>query len=244
MVESSKYTQLKTATPTRLKVLAAIPCYNTELHITDIISQTKKYVDQVIVIDDGSHDNTAEIARAAGALVISHGENKGYGGAIKSCFREAKANSADILVTIDGDGQHEPDEIPRLLAPILQDEADVVIGSRFLSKTDDMPRYRKLGIGIITNLWNFGSKVRVSDSQSGFRAYRKEVFENIILLDKGMSVSIEILEKIRGKGFSVKEVPISCFYGNDSLSFSRKALRHGISVALSIVKIRLMSKMA
>ena len=116
----------------RLKVVAAIPCFNTERLIADVVSGAKKYADQVIVIDDGSHDGTAGAARAAGALVISHGTNKGYGESIKSCFEAAKANAADILVTLDGDGQHNSDDIPKLVTPILNKEADLVIGSRFL----------------------------------------------------------------------------------------------------------------
>ena len=117
---------------TRPKVIAAIPCFNTEPFIADVVFKAKRYVDQVIVIDDGSHDNTAEAARAAGALVINHGANRGYGEAIKSCFEAAEANAAEILVILDGDGQHKPDEIPLLLAPILKGEADLIIGSRFL----------------------------------------------------------------------------------------------------------------
>ena len=119
-----KLTQL-----THPKIVAAIPCFNAEHFIADVVSKAKKYVDGVIVIDDGSHDGTAEVARAAGALVVNHGTNRGYGEAIKSCFETAKANAADVLVILDGDGQHKPDEIPLLLAPILKGEADLIIGS-------------------------------------------------------------------------------------------------------------------
>jgi glycosyltransferase involved in cell wall biosynthesis len=237
----------------RPKVVAAIPCFNTEGSITDVVKRTRRYVDQVIVIDDGSQDGTAEAAKAAGALVINHGINKGYGEAIKSCFQAAKANAADVLVILDGDGQHNPDEIPRLLAPILNNEADLVIGSRFLPQTQQtqrtqrtqgtqrtvMPHYRKFGISVITFLWNFGSRVKVSDSQSGFRAYSKRMFGNIPLSEKGMSVSIEVLEKARRKGAIIKEVPISCLYPPSTLDL--KATRHGLSVALSVVRIRLKS---
>jgi glycosyltransferase involved in cell wall biosynthesis len=115
-----------------VKVLAAIPCFNTEPFIAGVVSRARKYVDLVVVIDDGSYDGTAEVARAAGALVINHDTNRGYGEAIKSCFEAGKINAADVLVTLDGDGQHNPDEIPKLLALILKEEADLVIGSRFL----------------------------------------------------------------------------------------------------------------
>ena len=220
----------------RPKIVAAIPCFNTERSIGDIASRAGRYVDQVIVIDDGSVDGTAEAARAAGALVVSHTSNRGYGEAIKSAFAAAKANTADVLVTLDGDGQHNPDEIPRLLSPIVNGEADLVIGSRFMGNSHTIPSYRKLGISIITYLWNIGSKVKVFDTQSGFRAYSKKIFDNLALSEKGMSLSIEALQKVRRKGGIIKEVPISCLYFPSTLNLP--AVRHGLGVAFSVVRIR------
>ena len=223
----------------RPRILAAIPCHNTETFIADLVTKAKKYVDQVIVIDDGSSDNTVRAARAAGALTVNHATNRGYGEAIKSCLEAARANDADVLVILDGDGQHNPGEIPRLLAPILRGEADLTIGSRFLTNEVNVPRYRRFGIGVITFLWNFGSKVKVSDAQSGFRAYSKKIFETFPLSEKGMSISIETLDRARRKGAIIKEVPISCLYVPSTLNL--KAIRHGLSVALSVVRIRLKS---
>lgn len=225
--------------PLKLKhprVVATIPCFNTERSIGQIVSETKKYVDQVVVIDDGSHDSTVATSRAAGALVVEHGTNKGYGEAVKSCFEVARTNGADILVTLDGDRQHNPEEIPRLIAPLLSGKADLVIGSRFLSGQDSMPRYRKLGVRIITFLYNLGSKVKVSDTQSGYRAYSKKIFDGLSLSEKGMGVSIEILEKACRKRAIIEEVPISCLYFTSTLNL--KAIRHGLSVALSLLRIR------
>jgi len=222
------------------KVIAAIPCFNTKRSIKDIVSRARKHVDQVIAIDDGSHDGTVGAARAAGAVVISHGQNRGYGKAIKSCFEAARANAADVLVTLDGDGQHNPDEIPKLLAPILRGEADLIIGSRFLNNEVNIPRYRKFGIRVITFLFNLVSRTNVSDAQSGFRAYSRKIFETFPLSEKGMSVSIETLEKARGKAAIIKEVPISCLYTPSTLNL--KTIRHGLGVALTVVKLRLKSK--
>lgn len=223
--------------PMRPNVIAAIPCFRTKDYIGDVVTKAKKYVDQVIVIDDGSDDGTAETARLAGALVVRHNTNMGYGEAIKSCFEAAKTHGADVLVILDGDGQHNPDGIPRALAPIILGEADLVIGSRFITNEHNMPRYRRFGIDVITFLWNLGSKVKVSDAQSGFRAYGKKVFESLSLLEKGMGISIEILEKARRKRAVIKEVPISCTYVPSTLNL--KAIRHGLGVALSVVRIRL-----
>jgi len=242
------------------EVVVAIPCFNTERFVGDVVSRARKYVDQVIVIDDGSQDNTAVAAKTAGALVINHRVNRGYGEAVKSCFEAAKANAADVLVILDGDGQHNPDNLPQILAPILNGEADLVIGSRFLqpsqpkesaslepgvvrppsltsdSRLTTMPRYRRLGVSVITFLYNLGSKTKVSDTQSGFRAYTRKAYQDFSLTEKGMGVSIETLEKARRKGISIKEVPVSCLYVPSTLKL--KAIRHGLGVALAVVRIR------
>jgi len=225
--------------PSKVKIIVAMPSYNTELFVGEVVSKAKKYVDQVVVIDDGSHDSSARAAKDAGALVVNHVTNQGYGEAIKSCFEVAKANKADILVILDSDGQHNPDEIPRLVAPILNEGADIVIGSRFLKSTQPvaMPAYRKFGINVITFLFNFGSRKRVSDAQSGFRAYSRRMFENVLLSEKGMGVSIETIAKARKRGAIFKEVPISCNY--DSSTLTRKAIKHGLRVAFSVVRIRM-----
>jgi len=218
-------------------IVAAIPCLNTESFIGDVVSRARKYVDQVIVINDGSHDGTAKAAEAVGALVINHDRNRGYGEAVKACFEMAKANSVDILVTLDGDGQHNPDEIPKVVALILNDGADIVIGSRFLGNQTNMPRYRRLGIKLITFLFNFGSKVKVHDAQSGFRAYSKQTLNTISVTEAGMSISVEMLIKARADGLKIREVATSCQYHPSSSSMN--PVIHGLMVALSVVRLRL-----
>jgi glycosyltransferase involved in cell wall biosynthesis len=184
---------------TETKVVVAIPSFNNEDHIAGVVAKTKKYVDEVIVIDDGSTDMTAEIAVKTGAKVIKHPQNQGYGSALRSCFEAGRSQDTDILVIIDGDGQHNPDEIPQLLSPIMLNEADLVIGSRFIDKKQKMPGYRKFGIGVITFLWNIGSKIKVSDTQSGFRAYNQKMIQAMLISENGMGSSIEILEILRKK---------------------------------------------
>lgn len=218
-------------------VIAAIPCFNTESFISDVVSRARKYVDQVIVINDGSHDGTAKAAEAVGALVVNHNRNRGYGEAVKACFEAAKANSADILVTLDGDGQHNPDEIPKVVALILNDDADIVIGSRFLGNQTNMPRYRRLGIKLITFLFNFSSKVKVQDAQSGFRAYSKQALNTISATEAGMSISVETLIRARADGLKIREVATSCQYHPSSSSMN--PVIHGLMVALSVVRLRL-----
>lgn len=219
------------------KIIAAIPAYNVEQFIGEVVRQVSQFVDQVVVVNDGSTDNTAQVAQAAGALIVSHHNRQGYGGSIKTCFEAAKTNAADILVTLDGDAQHNPDEIQKVVAPILTDRADIVIGSRFLSSQGNMPGYRGFGIRLITFLFNFGSKVRVSDAQSGFRAYSRRVLNAISTSEVGMSVSVETLIKARASGFRIKEIPISCRYHSNSSSIN--PITHGLGVALSVVKQRI-----
>jgi glycosyltransferase involved in cell wall biosynthesis len=224
---------------TRLKIITAIPCFNTEHSIGDVVNHAADYTDEIIVVDDGSSDKTTQVASAAGAKVIKHDFNQGYGAAIKSCIKAFQNSDADILVTIDGDGQHNPQEIPLLVRPILEKKADVVIGSRFLHNHLNMPGYRRFGIKMITFLWNFGSKIRVTDSQSGFRAYTKYVVQDLELTENGMSLSIEMLEKIRKKKPVIKEVPINCSYENNNYTLTGKAFFHGFGVACSVLRIRL-----
>ena len=223
-------------TDAKPRVVAVIPCCNTESRITEVVTKALPYVDQVIVVDDGSTDHTAEIAKRSGVDVISHERNMGYGAAIITGFKEAQRKDNDIIVIIDGDGQHNPSEIPLLLEPLLGGEADLVIGSRFLSNDHNMPSYRNFGIKVITWLWNVFSKIKVSDSQSGFRAYNKTLFKDLTLSENGMSISIEILEKARRKGATITEVPISCHYTHSTISLN--AIKHGLRVSLSVLRIR------
>jgi len=218
-----------------MRVVCAIPAYNEELTIASIVLLAKQYVDEVIVIDDGSKDRTVELAKKAGAIVYKHKKNKGYGAAIKSCIEKAKQRNADILVILDADGQHDPRDIPKLVEPIKDGEADLVIGSRFITR-QKMPKYRKFGIKII-NLFakKFLTKKKISDTQSGFRAYSRKVLEALDLSDESMGVSLEILNEVVKKGFRIKEVPIKCRYDIEGSTLN--PLRHGMQLIGTIIKI-------
>jgi glycosyltransferase involved in cell wall biosynthesis len=224
------------------KIFAVIPCLNEGQFISDIVTRARKYADVVIVIDDGSTDNTAEAAEKAGAKVIKHKARRGAGVATRSAFEAAKKYNADVLVTLDGDGQHNPDEIPQVLAPILRGEADLVIGSRFLLKNvKKAPKYRKFGIDVITWLYNFGSKVKVSDSQSCFRAHSRRLIEAINITENGFGFSVQVLIQARRKNFVIREVPVSCIYHLQGSSLNPVA--HGLGVAWGVVKLRLRNEL-
>lgn len=213
--------------------LACIPAYNEEQYISDVIKKSYPHVDKVIVCDDGSTDNTAKIAKDAGAIVISQ-KNQGYGAAIATLFEYARNQNAQIMITLDGDGQHNPDQIPLLTNAITTHNVDVVIGSRFLDDATKASGYRKTGIKIITSASNYGTNFKVTDSQSGFRAYSKDAIDNIHPTEQGMSVSTEILLKISNKGLSVAEVPITVSY--DGGTSEQHAVPHGVSVLMNTLK--------
>ena len=182
-----------------MKITVGIPAYNEEKNIAAIIIKLRKITDDIIVCDDGSNDLTAEIAAKSGASVVKHTKNLGYGSAIKSIFNKAKEYNNDALVTFDADGQHDIDDISGVVDPILDNKADIVIGSRFLKNSKGIPEYRKFGIKLITKVTNLSLKESLTDSQSGFRAYSKKVLEKLNLTDKGMGISTEILIKSSSK---------------------------------------------
>jgi len=158
----------------------------------------------------------------------------GYGEAIKSIFNEAKKKESDILVTFDADGQHRPEDIMSLTKPIIDKQAEVVIGSRFLKNETNMPKYRKIGVKVLTKVTNMSIKENLTDSQSGLRAYQKKVLQNISLTDSGMGISTEILIKSHQKEFRIVEVPIQILYGKNTSTHN--PVSHGTSVLLSTIK--------
>ena len=218
-----------------MRIVVGIPAFNEEKNIAAVITKLEKIDGKIIVCDDGSNDLTGRIAEKMGAIVITHPKNLGYGAAIKSIFTKFNELDADILVTFDADGQHRVEDIDVVIRPIIKNEAEIVIGSRFLGNDDaDIPAYRKIGIKTITNLTNISSNTKLTDSQSGFRAYHKRVIPEIIPSEYGMGVSTEILIKANKKGFKISEVPIRILYGEDTSTHN--PISHGVSVVLSTMK--------
>jgi glycosyltransferase involved in cell wall biosynthesis len=223
-------------------IVAAIPAYNEEKTIAKVILLAQSHVDKIIVCDDGSADLTADIAQKMDALVIRHSKNLGYGAAIQSLFDKARVLEADIMLTLDADGQHNPEEIPKLLKSIENDDVDIVIGSRFLGETNsEVPRYRRLGIRLITKLSNGSLKGKISDAQSGFRAYNKKAIQSLKLQEKGMGISAEILMKAGRQNLKVSEVPIGTRYKGIQTS-THNPMRHGWNVLSAILKLILYEK--
>ncbi len=226
----------------KLSVVVGIPAYNEEKTIARVILEAQRYSDLVIVCDDGSMDTTAQIAEHLGAVVISHERNRGYGAAMQSIFKRARELKADVLVTLDSDGQHNPAEIPKIIKPIESGAAEVVIGSRFMEKagTKEMPTYRQFGGKMLTRLANGSNEHGVTDAQSGFRAYSKHALTKLCnISENGMSVSLELLRSVHKNGLKICEVPITCKYGSSlgEKTSSEHPFRHGVGLIMAIVKL-------
>ena len=214
--------------------LACIPAFNVEKTIGEIVKDCLLHVDKVIVCDDGSTDDTAKIAEENGAEVIQHEKNYGYGAALITLFDKAREQNADIMVTLDGDKQHFPEFIPRLLAPLSYEGTDVVIGSRFLNQDSNIPRYRKTGIKVITYATNIDSNIKLTDAQSGFRAYSRRAIQAIHPTEYGMAASTEIIAKVVNKGLKLVEVPIIVSY--NGTTSTKSPVPHGIAVLMNVLK--------
>jgi len=219
----------------RRMVVAAIPAYNEAASIGNIVLVAAKYVDKVLVVDDGGDDATPEIAESLGAITVRHESNLGYGAALRSCFRKAREIEADVMIILDGDGQHDANEIPILLKSITKNDVDIVIGSRFLGQEHDgMPQYRRLGIMLINAVTNFMIQGSLSDAQSGFRAYSKKAIDRMIITEDGMGASCEILMHAVKIGLKIEEVQTTCKYLNDGST--RNPILHGADVLRAIFK--------
>ena len=217
-----------------MKIVIGIPAFNEEKNIAGLLIKLKKISQNIIVCDDGSEDLTGKIAENLGAVVIKHEKNLGYGSAIKSIFLKAHEVNADVLVTFDADGQHRIEDINTILEPIKKNIADIVIGSRFLNNNQQMPKYRKIGIQTITKLTNVTGGTKITDSQSGFRAYNKKILQNIKPTESGMGISTEILIKTQKAGYKITEVPIVILYEGDTSTHN--PVSHGTSVVFSTLK--------
>jgi glycosyltransferase involved in cell wall biosynthesis len=221
-------------------VVVGIPAFNEEHTIARVVLEAQKFAGKVVVCDDGSTDYTAKIAQSLGADVVVHATNSGYGASIKSLFMRAHQLNADVFVTLDADGQHEPSEIPVVIKPIVDGTADIVIGSRFVHKdgTAEMPLYRQLGAKLITKMVNGSAKNGVTDSQSGFRAYSHIALDRLNFFEDGMGASVEILLNASKIDLRIVEVPSTCKYNtSDAETSSEHPVTHAMGVVFSLIRL-------
>jgi glycosyltransferase involved in cell wall biosynthesis len=223
----------------RLKTAVVIPCYREEQNIADVVKRAKQFADAVVVSDDKSLDCTLQEAEKAGALCCTNYEMKGAGANTLNGIRYALKNTkADILVTLDGDGQHNPEDIPKIIEPIQFANADIVFGIR---SWDALPRYRFAGNSIISFVQNLGYNGNsIPDVTCGFRAYRASVARHLLTTEPKFGFLFETINKARACGFSIAKVPVSCFYHEELyMNSSMHPLKMGIGMVLSAAKWRL-----
>jgi len=222
-------------------VIACFPAYNEEGIIGNLIKKTLPLVDSVVVCDDGSTDLTSKEAKDAGAFVIRHSSNKGKGAALKSLFDFARHSNADIIVTIDGDGQFLPEEIPKLTKDIEDGKSDIVIGYRFETEKD-MPSYRKFGNKVLDELSKQAANLNLRDTQSGFRAYSKHAIKKIYFKNDGFAADSEILIDASEKNLSISEHNVTVLYNTGNRTSTKNPIRHGSGVFISLLELVLMKR--
>ncbi len=216
------------------KVAILLPAYNEEVAIASMILLSSRYADEVIVIDDGSTDSTKEVSELTGATVLSHDSNKGKGVALKTGFEYAK--DYDIVVTIDADGQHNPTEIPSLIEPILNNQADLVNGSRYINGHDtSTPKYRRVGQTVLDTATNIASGVKLTDSQSGFRAFSSKCFKYFNFDPEGFGIESDMIIEASNNKLRIVEVPITVRY--DVNTTTANPVIQGISVLLRVLEL-------
>jgi len=220
--------------PSRDRIVAIIPAYNEELFIGSVVLQTLQHASTVIVVDDGSSDLTAQIAQSAGAVVVQHEHNQGKGASLNTGFKVARDYQTDAVVILDADGQHQPEELCGVVAPILAGEADMVIGSRYLEDTSEVPSHRIWGHWVFNLITRLGSGMTSSDSQSGYRAFSPRALSATDFSSAGFSVESEMQFIAKEHDLRLTEVSIIIQYPDKP---KRNVLGHGLSVLNGVLRL-------
>jgi glycosyltransferase involved in cell wall biosynthesis len=216
------------------RIIVIIPAYNEERFIGSVILKLKKFPVEVIVVDDGSTDDTASIAKMAGVVVFRQESNQGKGTALNIGLHAARESSPDVIVMLDADGQHLPEELPQIVSPILAGEADIVVGSRYIQNTSNTPIIRRWGHRFINLATTLPSGISVSDSQSGYRAFSRRAFELADFHSDGFSVESEMQFLAHEHHLKVMEVPITIRYTDKA---KRSPFSQGMTVLGGIIKL-------
>lgn len=206
-----------------------LPAFNEEVSIGSVVLHARQHADHVVVVDDGSTDRTGEVAQLAGAEVIRLPNNKGKGVALKVGFEYVGRNGANVIVTMDSDGQHDPEDIPKLIAPILKGEADIVNGSRYINGNGkNTPFYRRIGQNVLDGVTNLNCGLHITDTQSGFRAFARHTLPVFRFKSNGLAIESEMLMDAATAGLRIKEVEIGVRYDVDGSS--ENPVSHGLKV--------------
>ena len=213
----------------RKNIIAVIPAHNEENHIFKVVKETKKHVDTVIVVDDASTDRTSELAKQAGAISLRHIVNLQKGAALKTGCEAAILLGADVIVMVDGDGQHNPKEIPLLVNKL--NKVDFVFGSRNFDK--NMPFVSRIGNKFLSALANFLYGRKITDSQTGYRAFNTRVYKKVVWNSRDYAVESEVIKNVGKNNISYDEVKVSTIY-NDK--YKGTTPLDGIKIAINMVR--------
>jgi len=220
------------------KTVVLIPAYNASRTIGDVVKACRDVVSNVMVIDDGSRDDTAAAAKSAGADVVSHPKNRGKGGALKSGFAWALEHGYDAVITLDADGQHLPREIPKFLRAREETRADLIIGGRAHLFGEMLPRRR---LANRFSAWSIAmaSGARITDSQSGFRLYSANLLRNVRLRTDGFDMESEVIVCAGRGGFKVLTIPIDLGFVDGISTSHYKPLKDTLRIAWTVTRARL-----
>jgi glycosyltransferase involved in cell wall biosynthesis len=219
-----------------MNVIVCIPAFNEEKIIGNLVKDCLNYCDSVLVCDDGSFDNTFDNAKKSGATVIKHSKNKGKGAALKTLFEYVVQNDFDTVITIDGDGQFLPSEIPKLVTTIRENNFDIVVGNRFNSKSE-MPKYRQIGNSLLDKITNLASDSSLSDTQSGFRSYSKQAIKKISFNNDGFAADSEILVDAIKNNLKIGAVNVTVLYKTGTKTSTMNPFSHTVRVVSSLVEL-------
>jgi glycosyltransferase involved in cell wall biosynthesis len=220
-------------------VIAVIPAFNESQSIAEIIGEVRKYVTSIVVVDDGSYDKTADIAMSMNVNLVRHGRNMGKGIALKSGIKESLKYNPDIIITLDADAQHDPKDIPKIVRPIQNGDADIVIGSRYGGNSlSEIPVIRGLALSIIEHVNRSLIRTSVKDTQSGYRAYSKSAFGIISkYISTGYGADTELLATAELQGFRIAEVPVTIRYQGLQNTSKKNPVLHGATILSTIFRI-------
>lgn len=219
---------------TQHQVSVVIPAFNEARFIGSVVLGLKRRPVEILVVDDGSSDDTAEIARAAGAEVLRLPANQGKGAALNAGLAQIRQTAPDAIVIIDADGQHLPDELERVVQPILAGQADIVIGSRYLGSTSNTPSHRKAGHKVMNFLTGAFSGVKASDSQSGYRAFSPRAYQALTFTSSDFSVESEMQFLASQHNLRMVDVPVTIQYLDKE---KRSPWRQGATVLTGILRL-------
>jgi len=214
-----------------MKTVAVIPAYNEEKHIQKVIAKTKTFVDEIIVVDDGSKDATLLLAKALNVTVLKHKTNLGKGAALKTGCEAAKMLNADVIITLDADGQHRPEDIPHLLEKLQKENLDIVFGVRPMNKK--MPGFKKMGNKFLSLITSFFSGIKLTDTQCGLRAFKTNILDKIMWQARDYYVETEMIINAGKNQLKYASAPITTIYLDH---YKGTTIIDGFKIFLKILK--------